>query len=99
MRAWKIAQSQILRALRLNYFTIFIFCARTFKICAPDAMFLNFARLRARSEKVAQPRSRLRDTNFPVWVEVGSINQGEKLHGNPSQKLIRPCLKGTSMHS
>ena len=67
MRAWKIAQSQILRALRLNYFTIFIFCARTFKICAPDAMFLNFARLRARSEKVAQPRSRLRDTNFPVW--------------------------------
>ena len=30
-------------------------------------MFLNFARLRARSEKVAQPRSRLRDTNFPVW--------------------------------
>ena len=32
-------------------------------------------------------------------VEVGSINQGEKLHGNRSQKLIRPCLKGTSMHS
>ena len=32
-------------------------------------------------------------------VEVESINQGEKLHGNRSQKLIRPCLKGTSMHS
>ena len=45
----------------------FHFFVRTFKICAPDAMFLNFARLCARSEKVAQPRSRLRDTNFPVW--------------------------------
>ena len=32
-------------------------------------------------------------------VEVESINQGEKLHGNRSQKLTRPCLKGTSMHS
>ena len=31
-------------------------------------MFLNFARLRAPSEKVAQPRSRLRDTSFPVWT-------------------------------
>ena len=33
-------------------------------------------------------------------AEVESINQGEKLHRNRSQKLvIRPCLKGTSMHS
>ena len=32
-------------------------------------------------------------------VEVESINQGEKLHGNRSKKLIKPCLKGTSMHS
>ena len=45
MRAWKIAQSQIC----LNYYTIFIFCARTFKT---DAMFLNFARLRAAQKKL-----------------------------------------------
>ena len=32
-------------------------------------------------------------------VEVESINQGEKLHGNRSQKLIRPCLQGTRRHS
>ena len=37
--AWKIAQSQILRPLRLNYYTIFIFCACTFKICVPDTVF------------------------------------------------------------
>ena len=67
MRACKIAQSQILHALRLNY-AIFIFCVRAFKICTPDAMFFNFEHLRTHSGKIAQPRSRLRNTNFPVWA-------------------------------
>ena len=73
-----------------------ILCAAKMCICVADSYIFGILRVSTRIlSELAQPRSRLRSTNFPVWPP-GSCKQPLSLK---ACKLLKHALKTNSLQS